>query len=422
MDATFLRSINSFNSRCLARITNREIRDEAKDPTFDLCMHLRSQRLRFLGHVLRADEDSIVRRVILSQGTNHRNGDLFTDAPVHDTLDDLIEIARDRDQWRQLVEELAGNGRFSTTKANTAAQTAAEIDALPSHTILAYTDGGCDGNGAHGKWGAAGWGAWMCNKNKEAIADLWGPVVTDPKDEFYCGCTGATNNTGELTGMLNALYWAKQHGGHEPFAICFDSMYAKNITTKVWNAKANKGIAKLCQDALTAENERRQGGVHFVHVKGHSEDKGNDKADERVQWGKVTGPFCRFRSDGTSQGDYINSPYPSTSKHGISPLSSPSPSLRFSLSTSYTEATAPKARRQLFNLSISPVATMSSPTSTPSQSTGLLSSSLESSCTTQDVNLARRNHSHQHSYNTRSQPNRNSAMHTPESCNVLNTE
>ena len=262
----------------------------------------------------------------------------------------------------------------------------------------------------------------MCNKNKEAIADLWGPVVTDPEDEFYCGCTGATNNTGELTGMLNALYWAKQHGGHEPFAICFDSMYAKNIVTKVWKARANKGIAKLCQDALTAENERRQGGVHFVHVKGHSEDKGNDKADERVQWGKVTGPFCRFRSDGSSQGDYINSPYPSTAKHGISSLSSPSPSLRFSLSTSYTEATAPKARRQLFNLSISPVATTSSPTSTPSQSTGLLSSSPESSCTTQDVNLARCNHSHQHSYNTRSQQNRNSAMHTPESSNVLNTE
>ena len=114
-------------------------------------MHLRSQRLRFLGHVLRADENSTVCKVILSRGTNQRNGDLFTDAPVHETLDDLIEIAQDSNQWRQHVEELAGNGRFSTTKANTAAQTAAEIDALPSQTILAYTDGGCDGNGAHGK-------------------------------------------------------------------------------------------------------------------------------------------------------------------------------------------------------------------------------------------------------------------------------
>ena len=39
-----------------------------------------------------------------------------------------------------------------------------------------------------GYWGSAGWGAWICSKNKSAIADLWGLVVTDPKDEFYCGC------------------------------------------------------------------------------------------------------------------------------------------------------------------------------------------------------------------------------------------
>ena len=88
-------------------------------------------------------------------------------------------------------------------------------------------------------------------------------------------------------------------------------MYAKNITTQMWNPRKNKGIAKLCQDAYTAENNRRAGGVHFIHVKGHSKDKGNDKADERVQWGKDSGPYCRFRSDGSSQGDYINSPLPS---------------------------------------------------------------------------------------------------------------
>ena len=48
-----------------------------------------------------------------------------------------------------------------------------------------------------------------------------------------------------------------------------------------WNARKNKGIAKLCQNALMAENERRPGGVHFVHLKGHSEDKGNDKAENQ---------------------------------------------------------------------------------------------------------------------------------------------
>jgi hypothetical protein len=30
-----------------------------------------------------------------------------------------------------------------------------------------------------------------------------------------------------------------------------------------------------------------------VHVKGHSADGGNDRADELVQWGKTGGPYCR---------------------------------------------------------------------------------------------------------------------------------
>ena len=312
LDSNLLRSINGFNSRCLARITGREIRDEATDATFDLCLYLRSQRLRYLGHVLRSDESSMVRKVILSRGTNHRAGDLFMDSPVHNSIEELVEIARDRDQWRIHAEEIAGQGRFETMKANTAAETAAEIDALPSDAILAYTDGGCDGNGANSIKGKAGWGAWISRKpdengtlgtdtlprndtpNNEAsitaptsLADLWGPVVTDPSDPFYCECTSGTNNTGELTGIFNALLWAQRQGGEEPFAILYDSMYAANITRGVWKPKSNKGIANLCIDALKRENERRKGGIHFIHVKGHSNNAGNDKADDRVQWGKM---------------------------------------------------------------------------------------------------------------------------------------
>ena len=49
---------------------------------------------------------------------------------MHDTLEELIEIAQDRQQWRQLVETLASKNRHNTQKANTVAKTTALIEAL----------------------------------------------------------------------------------------------------------------------------------------------------------------------------------------------------------------------------------------------------------------------------------------------------
>ena len=54
------------------------------------------------------------------------------DAPVHDSIEELATIASDRTQWRLYVEELAGNDTFQMQKANTAAKTAAEIEAKRS--------------------------------------------------------------------------------------------------------------------------------------------------------------------------------------------------------------------------------------------------------------------------------------------------
>ena len=44
-------------------------------------------------------------------------------------------------------------------------------------------------------------------------------------------------------------------------------------------------------------------------MKGHSDDIGNDKADDRVQWGKGPGPYSRFTKDGDEhEGDSCDSP------------------------------------------------------------------------------------------------------------------
>ena len=49
---------------------------------------------------------------------------------------------------------------------------------------------------------------------------------------------------------------------------------------------------------LLADVEATGRTVHWVHVKGHSADGGNDRADELVQWGKTGGPYCRMREGG----------------------------------------------------------------------------------------------------------------------------
>mgnify|MGYP006170000201 FL=1 len=74
-------------------------------------------------------------------------------------------------------------------------------------------------------------------------------------------------------------------------------MYAANMTQGNFEPNCNKEAVALNVKLLAEQGAVRT--VHFVHVKGHSGDEGNDAADERVQWGKdVNSPMCRLREGG----------------------------------------------------------------------------------------------------------------------------
>ena len=51
------------------------------------------------------------------------------------------------------------------------------------------------------------------------------------------------------------------------------------------------------KDLVAAQKER----CTFIHVKGHSDDGGNDRADELVQWGKEPEPYCRLQLNGEGE-------------------------------------------------------------------------------------------------------------------------
>jgi len=112
LDETVKKKLRGWCARCLAVITGRSIRDETVEPSFDLVARLRSRRLRWAGHILRLEEASLIRRMLiatverdLEAGRRHAGG-LLEDAPAFETVAQLLELAEDRKGWRVLVRDL----------------------------------------------------------------------------------------------------------------------------------------------------------------------------------------------------------------------------------------------------------------------------------------------------------------------------
>ena len=82
------------------------------------------------------------------------------------------------------------------------------------------------------------------------------------------------------------------------------SCYAANMVTGRWQPNANIALVEWARNLLK-EVEATGRPVHWVHIKGHSSDGGNDRADELVQWGKALGPYCRLR-EGGSEGNSLD--------------------------------------------------------------------------------------------------------------------
>ena len=107
MNAKVVTRLRGWNSRCLHRITGRSYKEEAVNPTFDLVASIMARRQKWLGHVLRAGESFLARRVLLGEvqehkeaGRRYRAGSLLAEAPAHESVEELVKLGEMRDEWR----------------------------------------------------------------------------------------------------------------------------------------------------------------------------------------------------------------------------------------------------------------------------------------------------------------------------------
>ena len=82
-------------------------------PVYDLVTTLRVRRLAWVGHILRKEESAWTRQVLLLFNeiypSGYPEGSLLMDAPRHDNVSELIELAGkhgDHTEWNLIVREL----------------------------------------------------------------------------------------------------------------------------------------------------------------------------------------------------------------------------------------------------------------------------------------------------------------------------
>ncbi|KAK7247846.1 Ribonuclease H1 [Aureococcus anophagefferens] len=184
---------------------------------------------------------------------------------------------------RGAAEAFARGDGGATTSAPTRKKQQPKRTAFapPAGVLAVYTDGGCRGNVAvdTNRTQPAGWG-FVAVRDGHVLAERWGPVELARGAAGYLGAEKCSNNTGELSAIGEALLWLRDEDrGAARALICYDSKYAANITDGTYRAHKNVDLARTCQSLFAAERSRRAGGVALQHVKGHSGDAFNDRAD-----------------------------------------------------------------------------------------------------------------------------------------------
>jgi ribonuclease HI len=155
-------------------------------------------------------------------------------------------------------------------------------------TLVIYPDGAYN----HAKGGGtqrAGFGVTLV-RGGDGMADLdaievdcmSGTVTLDPGAPTFLGAPQHTNNTGELTGVMEGILWALNDDPEPETDVLLkpDSEYTMAAATGDYEPAENVEMVRHLRRMYSALLTQRHGRVRWAHVPSHTQHKWNDRADK----------------------------------------------------------------------------------------------------------------------------------------------
>ena len=108
------------------------------------------------------------------------------------------------------------------------------------------------------------------------MIEACGPVQIKKGEEFYIGATRATNNTAEMQGVIEALFWLNscvERGTLQADAdvlFTVDSRYVKGLIEDKFSARENMVLATLLGHMWKVTKQRLR--LRIRWIRGHSGD------------------------------------------------------------------------------------------------------------------------------------------------------
>ena len=153
------------------------------------------------------------------------------------------------------------------------------------HLPSIRTTTGDKGNDFQGCETLAGWGA-IARSLHGRIDVMFGPVITTEAHLAFAGARVHSNNTAQMSAMVEALSFLGPHGpvAREAHACVFyDSKHAAGVCFGTILARTHVQLGLSCQQLLLKVQHR----VRFTmqHVYSHAENLGNECADHSAALG-----------------------------------------------------------------------------------------------------------------------------------------